>query len=167
MAKHSLTRKEKLVVNTGRLLSKSGFVAGILGGYVMLSFMMYLWLVLDLGHWRGDSAVIAYDVALGGSPLPYDIVLSRFPFLLIALEVFHGVAWLIVPVLAATMVDAAYRTFEEDRRRKERELRRSIGRWARKQGMSVEEAKEFEDEAMDTFPLGLKKKGRKGTKDAP
>jgi hypothetical protein len=165
MAKHH-ARKEKFLVKTGRLLSNSGFVARALAGYVLLSFTMYLWLVIDLGHWRGDSGVIAYDVALGGSPLSYDIVLSRFPFLFIALEVFHGLAWLIVPVLAATMVDAAYRTFEEDRRRKETELRRSIGRWARKQGMSTEAAKEFTDEAMDTFPLGLKKKGRKGPKDA-
>ena len=136
MSKH--TRTQRLGVKTGRLLSKFSFVLATLGGYVALSLMMYLWLAIDLSQWRGNAAVIAYDVALGGSPLPYAAVVSPFPFLWKALEIFHAFAWLIIPVLAATMVDAAYRMFEEDRRRKERALRRSIRRWAKNQGMSGE-----------------------------
>jgi hypothetical protein len=154
-------RVERLVVRLGRLLSKFSFVAGTLGIYIVLSLLIYLWLVVELRHWTGDAAVIAYDVSLGGSPLPYCLLLSEFPYLWKALEVFHFFAWLIVPVLAATMVDAAYRMFEENQRRKERQLRRSIGRWGKQMGYEGDELRDLVDEAMDTFPLRLKAKRRK------
>lgn len=147
----------KLIVKAGRLLSNCSFVAVTLGCYIILCLIMYLWLVIDLSQWLGYSAIIAYDLALGGSPLPYVHVLSDYPVLWRALKIFHGVAWLIVPVLAASMVDAAYRTYEQDQRRKELKLRRSIRAWVRNRLKSqqlteaevvdlTEEAEEFFDE---------------------
>jgi hypothetical protein len=109
--------------------------------------------------------MIAYDVAFGGSPLPYADVLSNFPVLWKAVQIFHIVAWLIVPVLAATMVDAAYRMFEENQRRKERKLRRSIRAWGKSRNIPKEELQDLIDEALDTFPLWLKRMRRKKTGD--
>lgn len=157
---------QRLVVRIGRFLSTFSFVACTLGGYIVLSLLIYLWLVVDLSHWTGHAGVIAYDVALGGSPLPYGALLSDFPFLWKALQIFHFFAWLIVPVLAATMVDAAYRLYEENQRRKERKLRRSIRRWGKLRGLTGEELSDFVDEALDTFPMRLKAKGRKKTDNA-
>lgn len=159
MSKQPFT--ERLVVRTGRLLSKFSFVAGTLGGYIILGLIVYLWLVVDLGQWRGYPAMIAYDVAFGGSPLPYAGVLSNFPVLWKAVQIFHVVAWLIVPVLAATMVDAAYRVFEENQRRKERKLRRLIRAWGKIRNIPEDKLRDLIDEALDTFPLWLKRLRRK------
>lgn len=156
---------ERLVVRIGLLLSKFSFVAGTLVGYIVLSLLMYLWLVVALSQWRGYPAMIAYDVAFGGSPLPYAAVLSNYPVLWKAVQIFHIFAWLIVPILAATMVDAAYRMFEENQRRKERKLRRSISAWGKSRNIPEEELREMIDEALDTFPLWLKRMRRKGPDD--
>jgi hypothetical protein len=155
---------EKLVVSIGQLLSKFSFVAGTLCGYVFLTLIMYFWLVLDFSQWRGYPPMIAYDVAFGGSPLPYADVLSNSPGLWKAVQIFHILAWLIVPILAATMVDAAYRMFEENQRRKERRLRRSIRAWGKSRNIPEEELRDLIDEALDTFPLWLKRVRRKKRK---
>lgn len=150
-----------LVVKAGRLLSKFSFVAGTLGGYIVLSLLVYFWLAMDFSQWRGYPAVIAYDVALGGSPRPYAEILSNSPVLWKAIQVFHVIAWLIVPILAATMVDAAHRMYSENQLRKERNLRRSIRAWGRARKIPEDELRDLIDEALDSFPLWLKNKRRK------
>lgn len=147
------------IVKTGRLLSNWKFVAFTLVGYIALCLIIYLWLVITLGRWLGYSAIIAYDVSLGGSPLPYVHVLSDYPVLWRGLKAFHAIAWLIVPVLAATMVDAISRTYVEDQRRKELKLRRSIRAWVRlrlkNQHLSEAEVADLAEEAEEFFEQWL------------
>lgn len=140
----------------GRFLSNFSFVLVTLLGYLILSLGTYLWIAIDLGYFVGKPVNIAYKVATGSDPLEYVGDLHQFWFLWAWILVFHVISWLVVPVLAATAVDAAYRVVEERKTRAERNLRTKLAAIGRKRGFSGLELDNFIEETLESFRLRLK-----------
>lgn len=90
--------------------------------YVVLCVGTYILLIAELGPDK-RAAFIAYQVATGGDPYNFSEALRPFPFTWGWILVLHVLSWLIVPVLAATAIDAAYRAHEEKKARAERALK--------------------------------------------
>jgi hypothetical protein len=101
-------------VAIGRFLSNFSYVLSTLLLHVLLSGITYLVLKIVLGSGKRE-AFIAYEIATGGDPFNFSDIFSPHPILWAWILMFHVISWLIVPVLAATAVDAAYRVWEEKR----------------------------------------------------
>ena len=148
-----MSRSSKIAIGdaVGRFLSNFSYVLGTLGLYLFLSAVTFIWLAIDVDRYR--AATITYDVATGGNPLEYIGELQRpYPVLWGWIVFFHILAWLVVPVLAATAVDAAYRKWDERKEEAERRLRkifRIVGRDQLK--LSGSQLEEFEDTWIDAM----------------
>jgi len=81
--------------------------------YLVLTVLTYFALAWSLPD-KGTAAFITYEVATGGDPKDFRGDVKQFPLWLWILAM-HVASWLIVPVLAATAVDAAYRVLESRR----------------------------------------------------
>jgi hypothetical protein len=148
-----LTRLELFGGSLGRFLSNLRYLGWTLGVYGGLSLGTYAWLAIQFGTVKGKAITIAYDVATGGNPLAYTgEVKPSFPGLWIWISVFHVLAWVAIPVLVATTVDATYRLYEQARIRAERRLRRRIRNHGRKKyGLSGIELDDFVDKTIETI----------------
>jgi len=84
---------------------------------------------------------IAYAIATGGDPFNFSELAQPHPLLWVWILIVHVLSWLIVPVLAATAIDAAYRKWEERREELEVELQSEMcGVIERQLGLGKEEA---------------------------
>lgn len=156
MTKQDSSVTENLGNWAGRFLSNFSYVLVTLLIYIILSLGTYIWLSVDMGSFTGKSANIAYKVATGSDPLEYVEDLNKYSFLWAWILVFHVISWLVVPVLTATAVDAAYRVFEARRTRAEKDLRRRLRAIGRERGLSGLDLDNFVEETLDTFQLRLK-----------
>ena len=95
----------------GRFLSSFGYVLTTLIVYLVMCFATYLVLRIGLGLGNGAS-FIAFEIATGGDPYNFKEIAASRPVLWMWMLALHVLSWLIVPVLAATAVDAAYRRWE-------------------------------------------------------
>jgi hypothetical protein len=111
----------------GRFLSSFNYLLIALLIYIVLCLVMYLVLNVTLGPNAGAS-FITFDIATGGDPFNFKEVAFSHPVVWVWILVVHAVSWLMVPVLAATAVDAAYRKWEERRLALDMELREEMGR---------------------------------------
>lgn len=111
----------------GGFLSSFGYVILTLCFYVLLCFITYLVLRANLGS-DGGAAFISFEIATGGDPFNFKDLAFSHPILWIWILVLHVASWLMVPVLAATAVDAAHRKWEERRLALDVELRAEMGR---------------------------------------
>lgn len=105
----------------GRFLSSFSYVLTTLLVYVVMCFITYGVITLALGANKG-AAFITFEIATGGDPYNFKEIAAAHPFLWIWILALHAMSWLIVPVLAATAVDAAYRNWEDRMRVLEMEL---------------------------------------------
>jgi hypothetical protein len=136
----------------GRSTANLKRLGATLGAYVALSVGTYLWLAADLKTLRGAAATIAYDLSTGGSPLQYSSeIRPAFPALWFWLSLFHIVSWLIVPVLAATTIDVAYRIYEQKRLRAEKRLRRRFRNFGITRGLKGNELDDFVEQALENI----------------
>lgn len=134
---------EEVGSKTGRVLVKFNYVVALLGGYTLLSLFTGVWLTIDLGAFRGLASMISYEVSTGGSPLPFIRDIEKpFPYLWAWLLFFRVISWLIVPVLIATAVDAAYRILETRRAKALRRMRRRFRRECEREGVTDPDALE-------------------------
>lgn len=97
---------------TGRFLSSFSYVLTTLTIYSVLCLVTYILLLMTLEPQDGPS-FIAYEITTGGDPFNFREVAPSHPVLWIWILFMHILSWLIVPVLAATAIDAAYRQWEE------------------------------------------------------
>ena len=100
----------------GRYLSNFASVIVTLVIYVVLSLVTYVLLVQELPTEKRPG-FIAYEIATGGDPINFEADIQTHYWTWRWILLFHVVSWLIVPVLAATAVDAAFKTYEERRKR--------------------------------------------------
>jgi len=78
----------------------------------VICLITYVVLRATIGPGRGAS-FIAYEIATGGDPFNFKELAAPHPILWVWILILHAVSWLMVPVLAATAVDAAYRRWEQ------------------------------------------------------
>ncbi|MEK6322987.1 MAG: hypothetical protein AABN33_15040 [Acidobacteriota bacterium] len=104
--------------------------------YLVLTFSTYVVLAWNLPD-NGRAAFITYEVATGSDPKDFRDDVKQFPLWLWILAM-HVVSWLIVPVLAATAVDAAYRVWEGRKAELERSERKKYGELLDIAGISTE-----------------------------
>jgi hypothetical protein len=115
----------------GRYFGDFTYLLFTLCSYLLVSILTWGLLSRNLGTPWGRAGTIAYDVATGTSPTNYSSEIKQsFPWLWIWLGFFHILAWLIVPVLAATTIDVLYRLHDEEKGRTEKRLRRRIRKFA-------------------------------------
>lgn len=158
MKRQASSFTKKIGNQVGRFLSNFSNVFVTLIIYLSLSLVTYIWLAIALGSLSGKSANIAYKVATGSDPLEYVQDLNKFPLLWPWILIFHVLSWLIVPVLTATAVDAAYRVAEETRIEAENDMRsrlRAIGRARRLSGLELDK---FVEETIEMFQSRLRKR---------
>ncbi|HKP86149.1 MAG TPA: hypothetical protein VJZ26_08635 [Blastocatellia bacterium] len=111
-------RKEKMMskgigVTLGRFLSDFRFVLLTLLVHVILAMLTWLLLAINIPPEKASAGFLAYEIATGGDPFNFKECFQAHYFLWTWVLVFHVASWLIVPVLAATAVDAAHRIWEE------------------------------------------------------
>jgi hypothetical protein len=107
----------KVGAKLGGFLSNLTYVMSTLLIYLVISILTCIWLLFQLAPQYSKAAFIAYEMATGGDPYNFASELQQYFILWIWVLIFHVISWLIVPVLAATAVDAAFRTY--DMRRQE------------------------------------------------
>lgn len=115
MAKQA-TINQRVVHQFGYFFSHLGLVLGTLTCYLLFSIATYLVLVLLYHLPKMKSLWITYTAATASDPLPFETDLKGAPGLLIWILLFRLFSWLLVPVLIAAAVDAAYRVFETRRK---------------------------------------------------
>lgn len=134
---------------TGRFLSSFSYVLTTLFVYFVACFITYLALRIGFGPDQG-AAFIAYEMATGGDPYNFKELAPAHPVLWVWMLVLHLLSWLIVPVLAATAVDAAYRKWEERRQELDLELRDEIGKLLKAHvGLQEEEANQVAHQLLE------------------
>lgn len=106
---------------TGRFLSSFTYVLTTLLVYAIICLLTYVFVRLTLGPNEGASFV-TFEIATGGDPFNFKELAVSHPILWIWLLLVHSMSWLIVPVLAATAVDAAFRQWEDRKSALEVEL---------------------------------------------
>ena len=158
MTRKAVPTTKKIGHLVGRFLSNFHNVFVTLVIYLVLGFGTYVWLAIDLGSFSGKSTNIAYKVATGSDPLEYVDVINKFPFLWAWILIFHVLSWLVVPVLTATAVDAAYRIAEETRIEAERDMRLRLRAIGRARGLSGLDLDKFVEDTIEMFQSRLKKR---------
>ena len=113
--------------STGRFLSNFGYVLTTLVIYLFFCLVTYAVLRIGLGADAGPS-LITYIIATGGDPYNFKELSTTRPVIWGFIIVLHIFSWLIVPVLAATAVDAAYRKWEDRVRELDTELTDEVRR---------------------------------------
>ncbi|HJR06896.1 MAG TPA: hypothetical protein VJ842_06550 [Pyrinomonadaceae bacterium] len=143
---------------SGKYLSNITYVLSTLLIYIAFSILTYIWLVIQLSPQRNKAAFIAYEMATGSDPYNFAIDLQGFFLLWNWILVFHIISWLIVPILAATAVEATFRVYEQRKQDLNEKLltsmERIIGEYG---GISQEEAERFAVEARKAIEIEIRK----------
>lgn len=111
----------------GRFLSSFNYVLTALLIYLILCLVTYMVLRIALGPNAGASFV-TFEIATGADPFNFKELAISNPVVWVWILVVHMASWLMVPVLAATAVDAAHRKWEERRQALDTELREEMCR---------------------------------------
>lgn len=111
---------DKLGLKLGRFFSNFRAILWVLGLYVVMSVVTFLALACKLYPNYSKAAFIAFEIATGGDPFNFSGDLNKFTYLWLWVLFLHLISWLLVPVLTATAIDAAYRIWEERRIKLER-----------------------------------------------
>lgn len=121
--------------------------------YTLAAIVTYFIVLQTVNPEVSEAFRITYAVATGGDPYDFANQLSPHPWLWNWILIFHVISWLIVPVLAATAVDAAYRVVERRRHQAELALRRRLRRIGLAAGVSEEDLeKALEQSYTDVVP---------------
>ena len=148
---HQRTIVRRLSVWIGRLFSNPEALLYALLIYVALTAGLFLAMLWNLWPNVNDASFAAYEIATGGDPFNFKKDWGKDRLIWTWILVLHVVSWLIVPVLIATAIDAAYRIFEQTSRA-EKTLREIIGGTARNElNLSDEEAKKFMEDKLEEF----------------
>ena len=131
----------------GRRFSNFAFVVNLVLGYTGLSLLTWA-VVTCLSGDPTKAAQAAYTVATGGDPYPFtgDVNPSAGGFRWLVwqwLRLLHIFSWLLVPVLIASTIDAAYKVNERKRRLAEGRSRRRLRKLGERAGLSGEALEEF------------------------
>jgi hypothetical protein len=134
----------------GRSASSKKFLLTTLLVFVALWLMLFVSLYVQLFDFE-KAGFIAYVVATGGDPFNFRD-LSEQRFIWIVITILHVFSWLIVPVLIATIIDAAYRVYEERGLRARRIVRKQLLEIGMEYaGLSGEELNKFVEEQYNKF----------------
>lgn len=142
---HKSSWTEGLGNRIGHFLSNFTYVAITLGVYIFLSIVTFIVLFWVFSPEYGKGFLIAYGVTTGGDPLGFADELDGHKLVWAWLLILHLLSWLVVPVLAATAVDAAYRVVEQRRTRATKELNNQIGEVGKEIGLSDEDIRKVFD----------------------
>ncbi|SRR6266851_403270 len=118
---------DKVVNAGGKLLSSFSYVLTALVIYVILCLVTYIVLRITLGS-DGGASFITFEIATGGDAFNFKELAVSHPIVWVWILVVHVASWLMVPVLAATAIDAAIRKWDERRLALEMELRGEMNR---------------------------------------
>jgi len=136
--------KEKMRKGLSAWLERAGSKTGAFLSHfpsVLITLLVYLSLsVVTWGalcwkfypDWK-KSLVIAYTIATAGDPLPFRSDFRSSLLLFSWLLFFRIIAWLLVPVLVATAIDASYRSWETRRREAEARILRHLRKYAKEE----------------------------------
>ncbi len=108
LSKHA----DDVVILGGKAFSSFGYLLAALASYVCLCFLTYAVLRTELGSNQGAS-FITFEIATGGDPYNFKELAFSHPLLWLWILILHLLSWLMIPILAATAVDAANRKWEE------------------------------------------------------
>jgi hypothetical protein len=112
---------DRVGLKVGKFLTSLTYLVATLLVYAILSVLTYLWLSFTLSN-SGSAGFIAYEISTGGDPFNFRTDLAQHVWLWRWILLFHVLSWLVVPVLAATAVDATYRLLEQRRLELDRRL---------------------------------------------
>ena len=112
----------EISIKLGRFLSNLQYVLSTLVVYVALGFLTFFLLAIQSDINKTKAGFIAYEMSTGGDPYNFLAEVQHHSLLWSWLLVFHVISWLIVPILAATAVDGAFRSWEQKRLRLESKL---------------------------------------------
>jgi len=145
---------------TGQYLTNLTYVVATLVIYGFLSVLTYLWMASKLSSTQ--ARFIAYEVSTGGDPFNFAAQLSQHVWLWRWVLVFHVVSWIIVPVLAATAVDATFRLWEQRRLELDRKLMaQMVGVIVEHLGLESEEAERVAQKTRQGMESELDNRGTK------
>jgi hypothetical protein len=103
----------RLGQRSGRFLSDFPSVVVTLLIYILLTVATYIWMKIQIASPTPNHLFITYELATGADPAQFVTSIQNFRLLWYWVLIFHVVSWLIVPVLAATAVTAAFNVWEE------------------------------------------------------
>ena len=112
---------DRVGLRVGKFLTNLTYLVVTLLVHAMLSVLTYFWLSFTLSN-PGSARFIAYEISTGGDPFNFSADLAKHVWLWRWILLFHVLSWLVVPVLAATAVDATYRLLEQRRLELDRRL---------------------------------------------
>jgi hypothetical protein len=112
---------DELGLKVGRFFSKFRSIILVLFLYLIISLITFFALACSLYPDYRKAAFTAFEVATGGDPYNFS-ELNKFTYLWLWILSLHIISWLLVPVLMATAIDAAYRIWEERRVMLERDI---------------------------------------------
>lgn len=95
----------------GRFLTNFTYVLLTLLFHIGLTISTYILLSYELPSDK-SARFIAYEIATGGDPYNFAGDLQSHYWTWRWILFFHVISWLIVPIIAATAVDAAFRIYE-------------------------------------------------------
>lgn len=150
--KPSFSQLERIGRSVGRFFSNLSYLLTALAAYCTLSFITFLFLLWKLWPNYQKAGFIAYEVATGGDPFNFTSAVGQYRFVWTWLLGLHVIAWLAVPILIGTAIDAAYRVYEARRQRTERILQKIIRKKAaEKLKLSDAELDDFVEQTMESF----------------
>jgi hypothetical protein len=98
----------------GHFLSNFTYVLITLLSHIGLTISTYVLLSYELPSEK-SARFIAYEIATGGDPYNFVGDMQSHYWTWRWILLFHIISWLMVPVIAATAVDAAFRIYEHRR----------------------------------------------------
>lgn len=151
------SRLERFSRSVGRFFSDLNYLLKALGSYVILSLITFLLLLWPLWPHYQKAGFIAYKIATGGDPFNFTADVGHYRFVWTWLLLLHTIAWIAVPALIGTAVDAAYRVYEDRRYRAAKTLQKIMRKKAATLGLPETEIDNLVEQTMESF-----KRRRKG-----
>jgi hypothetical protein len=140
----------RAIRGVGRFFSNPQYLLVSLLAYLGLCLLLYILVLSKLPLDYDKAAFVTFDIATGGDPYNFTADLISNKLIWTWALVIHLLSWLIMPVLIAMVVDAAYNFFEEGKIKAERKVQkriRQIGRDNLK--LSGDNLEEFVDEQIE------------------
>lgn len=146
------TSFERFTHKFGRFFSSLNSLILALAGYLFISLITYVSLLAQFWPSYSKAGFITYEIATGGDPFNFQAELAGHHLLWHWLLSVHVGAWLIVPILIGTAVDAAFRQYEERQAEREKRLRKIIRKEARERlKLSGDTLEEFVENTIERF----------------
>jgi hypothetical protein len=141
---------KRVVRGVGRFFSNPQYLIISLLAYLGLCLFLYILVLCKLPLDYDTAGFVTFDIATGGDPHNFTEKLTTSSLIWTYALGIHFLSWLIMPVLIAMVVDAAYKFFEESKIKAEKKVEKRIRQIGRDRlDLSGEALDEFVDEQLD------------------